>query len=398
VSFDNPILVVGAGLGGLTAALALARRNIPVLACEQAPELGEVGAGITMWPNMTVVLEHLGLREEMERLGFVPAHMGQRHFETGELMRRTIVGSSLREKYDAPQYFMHRADLHQMLVDAVRAIVPDAILLDHMLTGLQQDADGVDAIFANGRRIRGSALIGADGIHSVVRSTLFGQDSPRWTGVVAWRGIVPMELLPEFALDPTSCTWPGPDHYFVRYPVRAGQLMNYVAFARADVEWRGESWRQHSTVAEVKEQYAGWEPRVQAVIDATPPDACFKWALYDRDPINTWSVGRIALLGDAAHPSLPFLGQGASMAVEDGIVVARCLQAFPDIPMALRRYEELRKPRAHWVQLQSRENVGRQFSNPDPLYKSGEAARVNEMFENFRRYDAGSIPLEVEAK
>src|SRR5689334_17866191 len=150
--FSEPVLIAGAGLGGLTAALALAKRSIPVLVCEQAPELGEVGAGITMWPNMTIVLEHLGLREEMERLGFVPAHMGQRHFESGELLRRTIVGTSRREEYGAPQYFMHRADLHQMLVDAVRTIDPEAILLDHTLTGFEQDENGVDAIFANGRR------------------------------------------------------------------------------------------------------------------------------------------------------------------------------------------------------------------------------------------------------
>ncbi|GIW07929.1 MAG: monooxygenase [Dehalococcoidia bacterium] len=389
----DPVLIVGAGLGGLTAALALLRRGIPVVVAEQTPELGDVGAGITMWPNATVVLEALGLREALERNGDVPADMGVRHFRTGDVLRRTVVGSTLRERYGAPQYFMHRADLHRVLVDAVRALAPNAILLGHALIGIDQDASGVTAIFANGVRVRGRALVGCDGIHSVTRATLVGADQPRWTGVVAYRSLVPIERLPQDILTPTSCIWPGPGRYFVRYPVRGGTLMNYVAFAVAPDAWSEESWRTRSTVAEVKAQFSGWEPRVQAVIDATLPDACFKWALHDRDPLDRWSVGRVTLLGDAAHPMLPFMGQGAAMAIEDAIVLARCLEAMSTVPAALERYESLRKERTRWAQLESRENGRRELSDPDPLYQSGEAQEVNRELEAFRRYDASSIPI-----
>ncbi|MFN8533293.1 MAG: FAD-dependent monooxygenase [Dehalococcoidia bacterium] len=391
---DPPVLIVGAGLGGLTTALALLQHGIPTIVAEQAPELGEVGAGITMWPNATLVLENLGLREQLAAIAFVPASLGVRHYRTGELLRRSIGGSDLREVYGAPQYFLHRADLQQLLAEAVRTRAPDAIRLDHALVALDQDAGGVDAHFANGATIRARALIGCDGIHSVTRHALFGPDQPRWTGIVAYRSLVPMERLPSDILDPVSCIFPGPSHYFVRYPVRGGTLMNYVAFAAHVNRWSEESWRARATVDEIRAEFAGWHRRVQAVLDATTPDQCFKWALHDRDPIERWSAGRISLLGDAAHPALPFLGQGAAMAIEDAIVVARCLDAIDDVATAFERFQALRQDRTRWVQIESRENGQRELSDPDPLYQSGEAQRVNQKLEAFRRYDASTIPLD----
>lgn len=359
---------------------------------EQAAELGDVGAGITMYPNATRVLEHLGLGAALEAKGVLPESAGARHWKTGELLRLTPNGAASRERYGAPQYFIHRADLHAILVDAARA-AGVVIQLGHTVRRFEETAEGVVAEFENGVRALGSALIGADGIRSQVRACLFGPDAPRFTGKVAWRGLVPMERLGAEHRFPTSCLWTGPDHAFLRYPVRGGSLMNYVAHS-AQGAWAEESWKLHTPVAEVLDEFAGWDPAVLDVIRATPPELCFKWALFDRDPLPEWGRGRVTLLGDAAHPALPFLGQGAGMAIEDGMVLARCLTMEEDVPTALRRYERARMPRCHFVQLESRAN-GDRFFEPDPerRYADGSAQRAAEQEQALRYYDAATVDL-----
>lgn len=387
-----PVLVIGAGLGGLTATLALASRGCSVLLFEQAPELGDVGAGITMYPNATRVLEALGLGEALAAQAVLPSSGGSRHWKTGELLRVTPNGAASRERYGAPQYFIHRADLHAILVDAVRvAGVP--IALGHSFHRFEETAEGVVAEFENGARVMGSALVGADGIRSQVRACLFGPDAPRFTGKVAWRGLVPMDRLGAEHQFPTSCLWTGPDHAFLRYPVRGGALMNYVAHA-AQGAWAEESWKLQTPVDEVVNEFAGWDPAVLDVIRATPPELCFKWALFDRDPLPEWGRGRVTLLGDAAHPALPFLGQGAGMAIEDGMVLARCLAADDDVVTAFRRYERARMPRCRFVQLESRAN-GDRFFEPDPTrrYADGSAQRALEQEQALRYYDAMTVEL-----
>jgi salicylate hydroxylase len=386
------VLVIGAGLGGLTAALALRRVGRPVEIFEQADELGDVGAGITMYPNATRVLEHLGLGSAMEARAVIPETGGARHWQTGELLRHGPTGQAVRERYGAPQYFMHRADLHEILVEAVQQ-AGGAIHLGHTFERFELRDDGVVAHFANGAAVAGAALVGADGIRSAVRACLFGPDAPRFTGKVAWRGLVPMDRIGEEHRFPTSCLWMGPDHAFLRYPVRGGAVMNYVAHA-AQGAWAEESWKLQTSVDEVLAEFAGWDPAVLDVIRATPPELCFKWALFDRDPLPEWGRGRVTLLGDAAHPALPFLGQGAGMAIEDGMVLARCLASDDDVEGALRRYERARLARCHHVQLESRAN-GDRFFEPDPKrrYADGSAQRAAEQEQALRYYDATTVPL-----
>ncbi|MCL6648886.1 MAG: FAD-dependent monooxygenase [Chloroflexi bacterium] len=388
-----PVLVVGAGIGGLVAALALHHVGLPVAVFEQVSELSEVGAGLTMYPNATRALEYLGLGDALAAVAVIPEDGGVRHWQTGELLRHFPVGSQARTRYGAPQYFVHRADLQELLVGTLRARVPGALHLDHAFLSYEEQGNQVVAHFANGATVAGRALIGCDGIHSRVRECLFGPDAPRFTGKVAWRGLVPMERLSEQQRTPTSCLWTGPDHAFLRYPVRGGRLMNYVAHA-AQGAWAEESWKLPSEVSEVLAEFAGWDPAVLAVIAATPPELCFKWALFDRDPLPRWSVGRVTLLGDAAHPALPYLGQGAGMAIEDGMVLARCLALEPAVPAALQRYEAARQPRCQWVQRESRANGDRFFeADPTARYQDGRAQSSADLEQALRYYDATSVPV-----
>ncbi|MCS7003640.1 MAG: FAD-dependent monooxygenase, partial [Dehalococcoidia bacterium] len=308
---SSPIAIIGAGLGGLTAALAMLKLGVPARVYEQAPELGEVGAGITIQPNASRVLEYLGLGPAMDRWAVEPKTIGARHYKTGEILSIRD-GATLRDSLGSRYCFMHRADMHQMLTDAVRAIDPDCIVLDHRVARVENRGQSAVAYFENGAAIEAPAIIGADGIHSVVRAQLWGKDNPTFAERVAWRALVPYDAIPAHALTPESAAIRGPDRFIVRYPVRARQLVNYVATMRYTGEWRVESWRERAAVDDVLEAFAGWDDCALDLLRATPPDGCYKWAIFAREPLPRWTDGHITLLGDAAHASQPYLGQGAA--------------------------------------------------------------------------------------
>jgi salicylate hydroxylase len=361
---DLHILLIGAGIGGLVAANALARFGFRVTLCEKSVHLREVGAGLTVGPNATHALEWLGLKEFLATHADCPQTGGTKHWKTGEVLIANRRGSAPLETYGANYYQIHRADLHGALLALAERSPLIALRLGAGLVDVAQTDGEVTAHFADGGTASGDLLVGADGIRSAVRACLFGPDRPRFTGQVAWRGLLPIERIPLSALYPDSCVFTGPDRILGRYKVRRGAYVNYVAIVRKS-GWEEESWTIPSPVADLLAEYEDWHEEVRMIIASTPEDQCFKWALFDRDPLPRWTLGRATLLGDAAHPMLPFLGQGAAMAIEDGVVLARCLAAADSLPQALARYEKARVERAAFTLLESRAQ-GERMQRADP--------------------------------
>lgn len=357
------IAVVGAGIGGLAAALGLLRCGQRVTVFEQAPQLGEVGAGLSLSPTAAHALNWLGLAPTLATLAYQPEDQCIRHFEDARPMSWINRGKSLLEQYGERYYLIHRADLHNALAAGVRALNPQAIVLNKRCIDVQQDERGVSIRFDDGSEHRCDVLVGADGSRSAVRNAVFGKMEPQYTGYIAWRGLVPMEKVPAGILDPPSGVFLGKRRMVNRYPVSGGKLLNFVAFAERSA-WAEEGWSIRSSVEELLAEFEGWHEDVRSFMRATPPDKLFKWGLFDREPLQGWNQGRVTLLGDAAHPILPFLGHGAVLAIEDGVVIARAFQAASSIPEALSRYEAARLPRASFVVLESRQ-AGKQFHAPD---------------------------------
>jgi salicylate hydroxylase len=356
--------VVGGGIGGLTAALCLLRAGLDVQVYEQAPRLTEVGAGVQVSPNASRVLHGLGLAGSLAETGVKPLAWHQRRWDDGRTLLRAPLAEALEATFGFPHYQMHRADLLATLAAAVPA---ERIHLGHRLVSLTDHDDGVEARFDNGHRAQFDVLVGADGIHSAVRHWLFGAEDARFTGCVAYRGMVPAERLGHLGLEVTAQLWLGPGRHFVHYFISGGRLVNFVAVVEHD-EWARESWTDRGEIADALAAFAGWHPQVREIIGTA--DETFVWALFDRPPLRRWSAGRVTLLGDASHAMLPFMAQGAAQAIEDGATLGACLrQVRPgahaaDVAAALRRYEQARLPRTSRLQAMSADNKTR-FHLPD---------------------------------
>jgi salicylate hydroxylase len=388
------ILIAGAGLGGLAAAACLMKKGFAVRVFEQAPVLGEVGAGIQQSANSVKVLYDLGLRAALEEVAVKPRDYEFRRFDTGELLHRIPFAQAHEREHGAPYYHLHRADFHRLLADKVRAMDAGCIRLDAKVAGFTEDAAGVTLELADGSSARGDALVGADGIKSVVRARIHGETPAQYTGYVAWRLTVPRERLPAALMDTVGAVWCGPKNHCVVYWLRRGELLNFVGCPRR-AQREDESWTQRRPWEELKADYAGWHPTIQAILDAADRDECFRWALNDREPIRDWSSARATLLGDAAHPTLPFLAQGACMAVEDSAILARALEGAGSVPEALALYQRARVERCARVVNESSEHGG--------LYHIGDAEEMKKAFaaRNIARsraqwlynYDPLTVPL-----
>jgi salicylate hydroxylase len=362
------IAVIGAGIGGLTAALSLRQAGFEVDVYEQAPALTHIGGGINMGPNAARVLFRLGLRDGLLREGVCPISTHQRRWDDGRTLQRAPLNPRCEQLYGAPHITIHRADLLAVISSAFPA---ERLHLGHRLTGLAEKGDRVEARFNNGVRIAPDILVGADGIHSAVAALLFGDKAPQFAGCVAYRGLVPVERIADLGFELGSQSWVGPGAHLVHYFVSRGRLLNFVGWTEHD-EWNREDWTDHATVARALAAFEGWHPQVRRIIGAA--DECFIWALFDRDPLPRWSVGRVTLLGDGCHPMYPFMGQGAAQAIEDGAALAACLAlGADDPPAALRHYQELRLPRVTRLQQLSRANKLRFHMRDGPEQKARDA-------------------------
>jgi salicylate hydroxylase len=389
----GPIVVVGAGIGGLTAALAMLRAGLPVVVAEQATTLAEVGAGLTLSPNATRVLHALGLEADLAAIASCPDRGAVRHYRTGEPFAINERADSAA-RFGAPYCQVHRADLHAALARAVAAHDPDALRLDHAFAGFVPEPDGVDVAFRRGdeRRetLKARVLLGADGAKSTVRTQLFRATPPHFTGYAAWRGLVPVDRLPPGTIDFPTCLYVGPQRMFARYLVRGGSLVNFVAAVRQP-DWTVESWATRGDPDEARAAYSDFHPAVGAILAAVPHDALYKWALYTREPLLRWTEGPVTLLGDAAHPMLPFMGQGAAMAIEDALLLARALADDASPERALVRYERARRDRATFVQENSaRRGLALLAADPDDY---GRREQADESTLGLFAYDATTVPV-----
>ncbi len=346
------VAVVGAGMGGLTAALALIKKGFDVSVYEQASELREVGAGVQLGPNAMRVYAALGLDAVISRFSFVPDAHAVRSWKTGAVISSTRMKGIYEKRYGIGYHAMLRADLQNALAAALPS---GALHLGKKCAGVENRTGSVTLRFDDGSSVDADVVVGADGIHSVIRESLLGPDKPRFTGMVAYRGTVPIASLPEGLLGPDITVYIGPHASVVYYCIRPGELVSWVALVEED-SWRRESWSEEGDVNALMRRYEGWCPVVNEIFSRA--EHCFKWALFGRAPLPRWTSGRVAILGDAAHPMLPYLAQGACMAIEDGYVLADELAKLPDEPeKGLRQYEAARLPRASRVQLMSRERA-----------------------------------------
>ena len=391
------ILIVGAGIGGLTAALALLRDGHEVEIYEQAPRLAELGAGVQISANGARVLFALGLEEAMRRVWSVPAAKEIRLWNSGETWKLFDLGAESVARYGAPYFMIHRADLHGVLIDAVRTLAPDAIRLDAQCIGFDDDGGAVTLHLANGERVSGDALIGADGVHSRIRNRLVGDDKPEFTGCMAWRGLVPVEKLPSHMRRNVGVNWVGPGGHVINYLLRRGEIFNFVGVVERD--WRVESWTEKGTHEECAADFAGWNGDIHAIIRNI--EQPYKWALLGRTPLRRFSHGRATLLGDAAHPTLPMLAQGANMAIEDGMVLARSLSAYQDAEIALARYDAARVERTAKL-VRGANEMAKRFHNPALADASGAKAYVDaqwneetvkQRYDWIFRYDATRVAV-----
>ncbi len=348
------ILISGGGIGGLTAALCFLHHGAEVTVLEQAPDLGEVGAGIQIPPNAMKVFAALGLDAALAETAFRPLAIEARMGRSGQELFHIPLAEHAVKRWGAPYLHIHRADYIAVLAAALRAQSPDALQLGGEVAGYSQTEEAVEVRLADGRRISGDALIGADGIHSPVREQMLGAERPIFTGNIAWRAVVPMAALGAHAPRPTACAWMGPGKHCVTYRLRRGTLANFVGVGERD-DWTTETWTERGTREEALADFADWHPTITRLLGKA--DTLYRWALFDRAPLPRWVDGRVALLGDAAHPMLPFMAQGAAMAVEDAWVVAREVTQKTSSARGLEAYQHLRQTRASRVQAGSRANA-----------------------------------------
>ena len=394
-------IIVGGGIGGLTAALAFHAFGWKVEVLERASELGEIGAGIQISPNGMKVFRALGIEDRISLRAFQPEALEMRFGKSGNRIFSIPAREAIIERWGAPYLHLHRADLVAALTELLHARQPNAVHLSAECARYENTGNGVTVTLTSGETLDGDLLIGADGIHSVIRTQMLGPDQPMFTGNVAWRAVVPMERLGELAPPPTACVWVGEHRHAVTYRLRGGTLANFVGIVESDV-WTSESWTEQGTREDALADFAGWHPVVTNLIETA--DAHYRWALFDRAPLGQWIDGRAVLLGDACHPTLPFQAQGAVMAIEDAYLLAKLSSDMADdLDGALATYFETRLPRTSLVQATSRRNAKlfhkhTPFSRAatyGPMWIAGKLAPgvIRSQQDPFYAYDVREEPL-----
>ena len=383
------ITLIGAGIGGLSAALGLLKAGHDVTIYEQAPELGQVGAGLSISPNAALGLDYLGMLDFMESESNIPLWQYTHHGLTDEDLV-AIDRGPVRDQYGAAYFQIHRADFHAELVRRILEIKPDAVHLNHQLDSVVEREGAFELTFKNGSTVMAEALIGADGLRSKVRDKLFVNDTPEFTGHMAWRGLIDSRELPDWYSEAASHVWVGPGKTCVCYPVRGKNIVNFVGFARAE-EWVEEGWSVRARPGEIAAAFDGWHPHASDLIAKIPENTAFRWGLFARQPLNTLVSGNAALIGDAAHPMLPWFGQGASSSIEDGVVLTRCFEASNSVSEAFEKYNQARLERVTFLQRES--NLGgERLQSLDPYSLKNQPAKNEDALGIFR-YNPATIPV-----
>lgn len=390
------IAVSGAGMGGMSLALALARGGAEVTLYEQADEHRELGAGLWISMNGAKVLESLGLRMALQEIDLPPEDRVVRLWNTGEAW--SIYNNKDRTGADHRLYMVLRYELLRILVEAFEKIRPGQIKLGHKCLGFEQNADSVAVYFDNRSPVTADVLIGADGAHSKVRKSMFGEVGQEFTNAVAWRGLVPMSRLSQVHRTPVATTWIGPTAHITSYPVRQGGD-EFVSFSGQvdSAAWQRESWSQRGDLSEMLKDFDGWHPEVIEMFSNA--ETLYKWGLFVREKIPSWAKGRVALLGDACHSMVPYLGQGVNMAFEDSYVLANLLLSDANTERALQQYDALRRERAYRVADASMDmlSVFHQQALATPpearayIEKQWSPQKISERYDWILRYDATSV-------
>jgi len=344
--------IVGGGIGGLCTAIALRKIGLNVSVYEQSPHPGDHGAGIQLSPNATRILRALGMLGALEAVCFIPESVQFRSWKHARLIARLPLGQTSVERHGAPYLHIHRQDFHNILTERAQALGAE-IHYGYELTALSQNASTVQLEFSDASSMQHDFVVGCDGIKSTIRRQLFSSAGAEFTGHVAWRGLLKTTNLPGRAIAPSATVWLGPHRHFVHYYVNSGKTINYIAIVE-NQDWREESWAIPADKNELSSAFQGWNTKVHALIENS--DVCYKWALYQHAPLKTWSNARVTLLGDACHAMLPYLAQGAAMAIEDAWILSRMLDQQEDSPiLAFSEYEKYRWPRTTKMQLASAE-------------------------------------------
>lgn len=389
------ILIAGAGIGGLSAALCLSRAGHEVQVFEQAPQFTEVGAGIQCGANAIRVLDSLGILSELEKVSVEPERVEFRDGVSGEVLYSMELGEAYRQKYNAPYLHIHRAHLHSALLGALQSLSNVKLELNADVSGFNETTNYVALKLSDGRVFNGDALVGADGVKSIVRAKLLGSTRPQFTGNVAWRGVLPADRLPDNFMEKVTSNFMGRGKHMVIYYLQKQRLVNFVGVVEND-QWRDESWVSPAPWGELKAEFDGWHATVQTVIDAMDKDQCFRWALYNHKPFSNWSSRRVTLLGDAAHSTLPFMASGAAMAIEDARVLQRALDQADNLEEGLELYQRNRLARTAKIQTDSA-RFGKLYHVPNglPLKLAFKAlSAVGKRKERFLpEYDANTVEL-----
>ena len=359
------VAIIGAGIGGLALAACLRRVGIDPVIHEQARGFTRLGAGIQQAPNAVRVLKALGLEPSLRDMAFQPQANTSREHDTGAITFSLPLGKAVEDQHGVPYFLMHRGDLHAMLASVVPS---DVVRMNHKLAGIEQSGGTVRLTFTDGSTDTADAVVGADGVHSVVRETLLGAEKPHYTGRVAYRAVFPTRLLNGLDVDPCVKWW-GPDRHIVSYFTNPRRDELYFVTSTPEPDFAVESWSAKGDLTQLRRAYEGFHPQVRAILDACPD--VHKWALVVRDPLPRWAEENIVLLGDACHPMTPYMAQGAATSLEDAAVLSRCLDGVdPDgVADAFRRYEATRKPRTSTIQQTSAQNTWLKGStNPDWVY------------------------------
>jgi salicylate hydroxylase len=385
------VAIIGAGLGGLTAALALLRKGWAVRVYEQSPVLGEVGAGITVSSGAGRGLASLGLESTLLAASLPVPDVAFAHYRTGELLAGAFdKGTPPDRGFETPRH-IHRADLHAILLDAVCAVDPQAVQTNKKFVSAEQDGARVTAHFADYSRAEADLLIAADGTRSAVRRQLFDDTPPQFAGQIAFRCLIPRDAAAPFITAGNAVVSVGAGRIFHRYVLRGGSLVNVIGIARSG-RWREEGWNTPATIAEFLAEYHDFHPDVTGLIQRAPSQNLIKWGLFVRSPIASWSIGRIALLGDAAHPILPFLGLGAALAMEDGVVLARALDLAHDMESALEAYQAARLERVENARVQTiQQGEIIQAADPDHYGLTRSPSQNVTLFD----YNPCTVPIHV---